>query len=83
MAFPEGRSKRTELLQLMVQDPKMVLLDEPESGVDMENLQVVGEIIGRLLQKGRRRQHQEIRLNHHPYRLHSGLYQCRSGLHLG
>ncbi len=37
----------------------MVLLDEPESGVDLENLEVVGEIIGRLLQKDRRRGHRE------------------------
>ncbi len=57
--FSGGEIKRSELLQLLAQDPKMVLLDEPESGVDMENLQVVGEIIGRLLQKDRRRQHRE------------------------
>ena len=37
----------------------MVLLDEPESGVDLENLEVVGEIIGRLLQKDRRRHHRD------------------------
>jgi Fe-S cluster assembly ATP-binding protein len=49
--FSGGELKRSELLQLLVQDPWMVLLDEPESGVDLENLQVVGEIIGRLLQK--------------------------------
>lgn len=49
--FSGGEIKRSELLQLLVQDPLMVLLDEPESGVDLENLQVVGEIIGRLLQK--------------------------------
>ena len=55
--FSGGEIKRSELLQLLAQDPEMVLLDEPESGVDMENLQVVGEIIGRLLQKDRRRQH--------------------------
>jgi Fe-S cluster assembly ATP-binding protein len=57
--FSGGEIKRSELLQLLAQDPAMVLLDEPESGVDMENLQVVGEIIGRLLQKERRRQHRE------------------------
>jgi len=57
--FSGGEIKRSELLQLLAQDPKMVLLDEPESGVDMENLQVVGEIIGHLLQKERRRQHRE------------------------
>jgi Fe-S cluster assembly ATP-binding protein len=52
--FSGGEIKRSELLQLLAQDPKMVLLDEPESGVDLENLQVVGEIIGLLLQKDRR-----------------------------
>ncbi len=57
--FSGGEIKRSELLQLLAQDPKMALLDEPESGVDMENLQVVGEIIRRLLQKDRRRQHRE------------------------
>jgi len=39
----------------LAQDPDLVMLDEPESGVDMENLQVVGEIIAKLLQKDRRR----------------------------
>jgi Fe-S cluster assembly ATP-binding protein len=57
--FSGGEIKRSELMQLLAQDPKMALLDEPESGVDMENLQVVGEIIRRLLQKDRRRQHRE------------------------
>jgi Fe-S cluster assembly ATP-binding protein len=57
--FSGGEIKRSELLQLLAQDPKMVLLDEPESGVDLENLQVVGEIIGRLLQKDRRRHHRD------------------------
>jgi Fe-S cluster assembly ATP-binding protein len=57
--FSGGEIKRSELLQLVAQDPWMVLLDEPESGVDMENLQVVGEIIGRLLQKERRSQHRD------------------------
>jgi Fe-S cluster assembly ATP-binding protein len=52
--FSGGEIKRSELLQLLAQDPTLVLLDEPESGVDMENLQVVGEIIGKLLQKERR-----------------------------
>jgi len=57
--FSGGEIKRSELLQLLAQDPSMVLLDEPESGVDLENLQVVGEIIGKLLEKDRRRQRRE------------------------
>jgi Fe-S cluster assembly ATP-binding protein len=57
--FSGGELKRSELLQLLAQNPKMVLLDEPESGVDLENLQVIGKIIAHLLQKQRRRQHRE------------------------
>jgi Fe-S cluster assembly ATP-binding protein len=57
--FSGGEIKRSELLQLLAQDPHLVLLDEPESGVDMENLQVVGEIIGKLLQKDRKQPHRE------------------------
>jgi Fe-S cluster assembly ATP-binding protein len=57
--FSGGELKRSELLQLLAQNPKMVLLDEPESGVDLENLQVVGQIIAHLLQKERRPQARE------------------------
>ena len=57
--FSGGEIKRSELLQLLAQDPALVMLDEPESGVDMENLQVVGEIIGKLLQKDRRQPRRE------------------------
>lgn len=51
--FSGGEIKRSELLQLQAQGPDLVLLDEPESGVDMENLQLVGKAIRRLLQKER------------------------------
>lgn len=53
--FSGGEIKRSELLQLLAQDPRVVLLDEPESGVDMENLQLVGRAIRKLLQKDLRR----------------------------
>ncbi len=53
--FSGGEIKKSELLQLVAQDPQLVLLDEPESGVDLENLQLVGQIIRRLLQKDMRR----------------------------
>lgn len=49
--FSGGEIKRSELLQLRAQNPDLVLLDEPESGVDMENLQLVGRAIRKLLQK--------------------------------
>ncbi|MFP4036526.1 MAG: ABC transporter ATP-binding protein [Desulfobacteraceae bacterium] len=49
--FSGGEIKRSELLQLMAQDPDLLLFDEPESGVDMENIQLVGKTIASLLQK--------------------------------
>jgi Fe-S cluster assembly ATP-binding protein len=51
--FSGGEMKRSELLQLMVQKPEMVLIDEPESGVDIENIALVGEAINTLLGKAR------------------------------
>jgi Fe-S cluster assembly ATP-binding protein len=49
--FSGGEIKRSELLQLMAQDPDLFLFDEPESGVDIENLAVVGNTISELLQQ--------------------------------
>lgn len=49
--FSGGEIKRSELLQLMVQKPDFIMLDEPESGVDMENISLMGQAIGMLLEK--------------------------------
>ncbi|MFZ5907505.1 MAG: ABC transporter ATP-binding protein [Nitrospirota bacterium] len=49
--FSGGEMKRSELLQLMIQRPDLVLIDEPESGVDIENIALVGEAINALLGK--------------------------------
>jgi len=49
--FSGGEIKRSELLQLMAQDADLMLFDEPESGVDIENISLVGETIARLLEK--------------------------------
>ena len=49
--FSGGEMKRSELLQLMMQRPDLVLIDEPESGVDIENIALVGEAINSLLGK--------------------------------
>ncbi len=51
VGFSGGEIKRSELLQLMAQDPDLMLFDEPESGVDIENIALVGQTIARLLQK--------------------------------
>lgn len=55
VGFSGGEIKKSELLQLLVQDPDLVMLDEPESGVDLENLEILGKAINRLLEKHLRR----------------------------
>jgi len=50
-----GEIKKSELLQLMAQNPDLILLDEPESGVDLENIALIGKVIKKLLQKNLRR----------------------------
>jgi Fe-S cluster assembly ATP-binding protein len=49
--FSGGEIKRSEILQLMAQNPDLMLFDEPESGVDMENIHLVGKTIAKLLEK--------------------------------
>ena len=49
--FSGGEIKRSELLQLLAQSPELVLLDEPESGVDLVNMSLIGQMINELLQK--------------------------------
>ena len=49
--FSGGEIKRSELLQLLAQDPELALLDEPESGVDLVNIALIGELINELLHK--------------------------------
>jgi len=67
--FSGGEIKRSELLQLLAQVPELSLLDEPESGVDLENIALIGELINSLLQKV------------HPMRdrTHSGLIISHTG----
>ena len=47
--FSGGEIKRSELLQLMAQKPDLLLFDEPESGVDLENMALVGKTVRFLL----------------------------------
>jgi Fe-S cluster assembly ATP-binding protein len=49
--FSGGEIKRSEMMQLMAQKPELALLDEPESGVDLENIALIGKLINELLEK--------------------------------
>ena len=47
--FSGGEIKRSELLQLLLQNPDFILLDESESGVDIEAMKLIGEMTNVLL----------------------------------
>lgn len=51
LGFSGGEIKRSELLQLLASSPRLSLFDEPESGVDLENIALVGKIMNRILSK--------------------------------
>ena len=41
--FSGGEKKRNEVLQLAVLEPKIALLDETDSGLDIDSLKLVAE----------------------------------------
>lgn len=49
LGFSGGEMKRSELFQVIMQDPDLLLLDEPESGVDLENIAVMGRVLREFL----------------------------------
>ncbi len=50
--FSGGEIKRSEILQIKLMDPLLLMLDEPESGVDFENITLLSKIIKETLEKG-------------------------------
>ncbi|MBU1121431.1 MAG: ATP-binding cassette domain-containing protein [Candidatus Omnitrophica bacterium] len=47
--YSGGEMKRSELFQVLLQDPRLLLLDEPESGVDLENISIMGGVLNEYL----------------------------------
>ena len=46
--FSGGEKKRNEILQMAVFEPKLAILDEPDSGLDVDALRIVAEGINQL-----------------------------------
>lgn len=81
MGFSGGEIKRTELFQLLLQKPDLSLIDEPESGVDVENISLVGKAIKKLLEKTYTVYHDNLPMkDHHRKRKSSGLIITHTGL---
>nr|WP_321468608.1 ABC transporter ATP-binding protein [uncultured Desulfobulbus sp.] len=49
--FSGGELKRSEMLKIAAQSPDLVMLDEPESGVDLEHIAIISAAIKTLLAK--------------------------------
>lgn len=49
--FSGGEKKTCEIMQLLLQKPDLALLDEPDSGIDVENIKIISKSIKRMLQK--------------------------------
>ena len=47
--FSGGEKKRNEILQMAVLEPKLAILDETDSGLDIDALKTVAEAVNRLL----------------------------------
>jgi Fe-S cluster assembly ATP-binding protein len=54
LGFSGGEVKRSEILQLLAQAPDFIMFDEPDSGVDVENIELIGEIMRELLDRNKR-----------------------------
>lgn len=77
--FSGGEIKRSELLQLMAQDPDFLLFDEPESGVDLENISLIGKTISELLQRDFRLNDRKSQKELHEERTKMGLIITHTG----
>jgi Fe-S cluster assembly ATP-binding protein len=51
VGFSGGEIKKAELLQLMAQRPALALIDEPDAGVDLDSIAVVGQALACLVKQ--------------------------------
>ncbi|AEH24573.1 Fe-S cluster assembly ATPase SufC [Pyrococcus yayanosii] len=52
VGFSGGERKKLEMLQAYLARPKLLILDEPDSGVDVDSLKVIAKVIDRLHNEG-------------------------------
>ena len=49
VGFSGGEKKRNEMVQMGIIDPKLAILDETDSGLDIDALRIVGDGINRIM----------------------------------
>ena len=50
--FSGGEKKRSEVMQMLVLKPNIAILDEPDSGLDIDSVKSVAEAINKLIESG-------------------------------
>ena len=53
VGFSGGEKKRNEVFQLLIMDPKLAIMDETDSGLDIDALQIVSKGINQFRNKKR------------------------------
>ena len=53
VGFSGGEKKRSELLQAILTEPKVIILDEPDSGLDIDGIKKVAEYINDMRRQGK------------------------------
>jgi len=51
VGFSGGEKKRSELAQVFAMKPKLMVLDEPDSGVDIDSLKMIGNKVSKYVQE--------------------------------
>ena len=51
VGFSGGEIKRCEIAQVLAMNPDFLILDEPDSGVDLENLDLIGKELSKVLEE--------------------------------
>lgn len=51
VGFSGGEKKRNEMVQMGILDPKLAILDETDSGLDIDALRIVGDGINRIMRR--------------------------------
>ncbi len=62
--FSGGEAKRSELFQVLSMRPKIMFLDEPDSGLDYDSLKIVGRELRAIREKGNTTM---VIISHHRY----------------
>jgi Fe-S cluster assembly ATP-binding protein len=51
VGFSGGEKKRNEMVQMGILDPKLAILDETDSGLDIDALRIVGDGINAIMRR--------------------------------